>query len=281
MAVINGLVTLAEWKNYKTAPGQTFTTDATDDAVIEDLIEGASRYFEGECAGRTFYPRVETRSYDVPENNWLFVDDDLLAVTTLTNGDDAAIASTEYTTRPHNYSPKYAIVIRDSSDTIWEWDSNSSSEAVIDVLGYWGYHDQYTLRAWKAGGTLNEATNLNASDLTFTMTAGHSVVAGNVIRCESELMIVTGVSTNDITVNKRGDNGSTAATHADGTAVTIWQAMDDVRQAVLEISRNSYSRRYGVNETGAAIVSPGGVVVGPADVSEFAARTIRRLRRTV
>src|SRR3990172_8698819 len=202
MAVINGYVTLADWKAYKTAPGQTFSTDATDDAVIEDLIEGASRYFDGECAGRTFYPRVETRNYDVPVDRWLFVDDDLLAVTTLTNGDDAAIASTEYTTRPYNYGPKYAIVIRDSSDTIWEWDSNSSSEAVIDVLGYWGYHDQYSLRAWALGGTINEAGNLNASDLTFTMTATPTVVAGNVIKIENELMIVTTVATNDITVVK-------------------------------------------------------------------------------
>lgn len=282
MAVINSYVTLAEYKAWATARGQTMATDATDDGVIEDILEAASRYIDKQAV-RTFYPRVETRYYNVPcpSDRLLMLDDDLLAVTTLTNGDTTVLTTTDYYLAPLNAYPKFGVVLKESSDYVWETDSNSNSEGVISLLGFWGFHDEYSQQGWSAGGTLNEAGGLNATDLTFTMTAGHSILVGQIIKCENELMIVTTVATNDITVVKRGGNGSTAATHANGTAVTIWNPMTDVRQATLEIARNAYARRYGRNETGASIITEAGLELGPRDVSETAGRTIKKLSRQV
>lgn len=68
--------------------------------------------------------------------------------------------------------------------------------------------------------TLNEGGTLNNSDLTFTVTDGTIFKDGDVLLIETELVSVSSVATNDVTVRARGGFGSTAATHADGTAVT-------------------------------------------------------------
>ena len=117
MSAINSYATLAEFKNYK----DISSTDADDDGVIEDLLEEASRYIDGET-NRTFYPRVETRYFSVPETlgRQLDLDDDLLAITTLTNGDDGTIASTEYNLLPKNKTPYYAIKLKEASTEYWE-----------------------------------------------------------------------------------------------------------------------------------------------------------------
>ena len=87
----NSYVTRADFLEWVTP--QDVTADAVDDSVIDDILEAASRYIDSQCH-RAFYPRTETRSYDVPNGRKLIVDDDLLAITTLTNGDDNTIAST-------------------------------------------------------------------------------------------------------------------------------------------------------------------------------------------
>ena len=124
-----------EFKNY----ARIDSTDTTDDAVIGDILEAASRLIDTETR-RTFYARIETRNYDVPDGNTLYIeDDDLLAITTLTNGDDTVLASTEYILMPANSYPKYAIKIKQSSDYAWESESDGDYEQVISILGSWGY----------------------------------------------------------------------------------------------------------------------------------------------
>jgi len=271
MATINTYASLSEFKNWKRNPGgPDMSADATDDTVIEDLLEAASRHIDEETGGRTFYPRVETRYYSIPESyeddRWidgivrssrnareLTVDDDLLEIISLTNGDGTVIASSEYDLVPRNLSPKFAIRLKAGSAVMWEDDADGNIEDVIAVAAIWGYHDRYAQRAWKTGGTLGAALNISA--LSLTMTAGHSLAVGQVVKIDNELLIVTGISTNTITVNQRGENGSTAATHLSSATVKIWQPMDSIRQASLEIASNANSRRHGQNESGAASVS--------------------------
>src|SRR3990170_2776278 len=87
------------------------STDAPDDSVIDALIAQASRYID-QKTGRTFYPRMETRLYDVPGGRELWIDDDdLLAVITLTNGDAAGFTTTDYFLLSPNVFSKYATSI--------------------------------------------------------------------------------------------------------------------------------------------------------------------------
>ena len=135
MTIANGYATLAEFKAY----AKISSTDATDDGVIEDIIEAASRYVDRK-SGRTFYARSETRYFDMPfDSRELRLDDDLLTITTLTNGDGTAITSTYYNLIPKNATPYNAIKIKETASISWTYDSSGESEAVISVAGTWGY----------------------------------------------------------------------------------------------------------------------------------------------
>lgn len=135
MAITNGYTTLAKVKALKNIA----SVSAADDAVIEDLITQASRLIDRKT-GRTFYARTETHLYPVPAGRKLFIDDDdLLTITTLTNGEGTTIANTEYYLYPLNSTPKWGIVLEQGSSVNWQEDANGNDEAVISVAGTWGY----------------------------------------------------------------------------------------------------------------------------------------------
>lgn len=134
MAISNGYASLQEAKDYAGIK----STDTTDDGVLEDLIEMASRFIDTQTL-RTFYARTETRKFDVPNGRTLTFDDDLISITTLTNGDDEELTTSDYILVPANITPKYAIRLKQSSTKRWALDSNSNSEQVIDVAGSWGW----------------------------------------------------------------------------------------------------------------------------------------------
>jgi hypothetical protein len=134
MAITNGYATLQEAKDYSSIT----STDATDDGVLEDLIETASRFIDSQTV-RTFYARTETRSFDVPDGRKLTLDDDLISITTLTNGDAEVLTTSDYILLPNNVTPKYAIQLKQSSTKRWEPDSNNNTVQVITVAGSWGW----------------------------------------------------------------------------------------------------------------------------------------------
>ena len=164
-----------EFKNY----ARIDSTDTTDDAVIGDILEAASRLIDTETR-RTFYARIETRNYDVPDGNTLYIeDDDLLAITTITNGDATTLASTEYILMPANSYPKYAIKIKQSSDYTWEPESDGDSEQVISILGSWGY--SYSAPADIAEACLEIATAFYHRRFGENMASESTLTAGGVM----------------------------------------------------------------------------------------------------
>lgn len=69
--------------------------------------------------------------------------------------------------------------------------------------------------------TLNEGATLSAADTTITVTSSTGIVASDVILIDNELILVGGVSSNDLTSCTRGYSGTTATTHADGSVVRL------------------------------------------------------------
>ena len=134
MVISNGYSTLAEFKLY----GSITSTNTNDDSVIEDLIESASRFIDAQT-GRTFYARTETKYYDVPYGRELRLDDDLLTVTTLTNGDGTVITAADYNLIPKNSAPYYAIKLLDTSLLRWQSSSTGGAELIISIVGTWGW----------------------------------------------------------------------------------------------------------------------------------------------
>lgn len=276
MAILNGYTTLQAVKDLL----RITETDTTDDGVINDIITQASRYCD-DTTGRRFYPSIETHKFDVPEGRAIWFDDDLLSVISVTNGDDVAVAAADYILVPANVYPKYAIALTEATSVYWDVDSNNNAEQVIDINAWWGFRQQFTARGWLTGSTLNEGAGLNATDVTFTVTAGTSFKAGQIIKIENEIMNVSVVATNDITVPARGDNGSTAATHANATAVYIWSPEPDIELATKIIVRNLYHNRFGQNSTGTPTITSFGVVLAPEDVPASATKLLQRYTRIV
>ena len=263
----NAYATLAEYKDYVTARGQTSSTDATDDEVINNLLEQASRYIDDET-GRVFYPFIQARLYNVPNSRELCIDEDLLEVITLTNGDSATMPATEYYLVPKNVYPAYALKITNISSYQWLSNAQGSLENAISVLGIWGYHDRYTRDGWKVGTTTTEA--LDTSEVEFDVTASTLFSAGQIIRYGDELGIITSTASGKITVVSRGDNGSTAAAHDSGITVYIWQPIRTANHACLEIAMTAYHRRFGRSQSNSEIVTAAGVVLSPRDVPALA-----------
>lgn len=261
MTTLNSYATLAEYKAYTTARGQTATTDTADDAVIESLLKAISRYVDAQTA-RWFYPRIETRYFDVPYSRELIVDADLLEVLSITNGDGTLIPSTEYSLRPRNQSPHFIIRLVDNSTYYWASDGSGNTHDVIEVTGVWGYHNRYSV-AWETITTLAE--DLDISETGLDVTSGTNFSAGNIVRIGDELSYISTIVTNTLT-GTRGENGSTAASHLTGVNVRVWQFMDELKTATLETALQAYRRRFGQSGTNQATITAAGVVLSPKDI---------------
>jgi hypothetical protein len=167
--------------------------------------------------------------------------------------------------------------LKDTSNICWTWDANAESMGVIPLTGIWGYHNRYTLRGWYAATTLSGAED--ATTDTWAVADGSAITQDMIVRVDNELAIVESCINNSIVVYQRGENGSTAATHDNGSTVYVWRPMPDIRQAAMEIAKNARDRRWGPNESGTSSVTPGGLVISPSDITKTAYQTISRYRR--
>lgn len=280
MSAINVYATLDDFKKWAMPRGSgDATPDAYDDTMIEMMLESVSRYID-QWTDRTFYPRYETRYFSVPEDGRdLMLDDDLLAAVTVTNGDTNTIASTEWYYLPRNRSPRFAIVLEEESDYYWETNSDGAAEYVISVAGWWGYHDNYTQRGWYAASTIAE--DLDNSETAWDVTSGKAYQAGQIVKVDNEMAIISSISSNTLTVVQRGENGTTAAAHSSGATLYRWMPMESIRQATLLIAQSMYASRTGQVAGGRMTVTASGVVIRPEDVPPSAQATLDKYVRLV
>jgi len=129
-------ITKTEFKAYRGISG------TGDDDLIDDLIAGAQKKVDNYCH-RTFEASADTTRYfdavDDVDGYTLFLDSDLCAITTITNGDadGTEILSTQYVTEPRNDTPYYAIKLLASSGLAWEYEDDH--ENAISIEGRWAY----------------------------------------------------------------------------------------------------------------------------------------------
>jgi len=70
--------------------------------------------------------------------------------------------------------------------------------------------------------TLNESAELSAADTTITLTSATNFASAGYIKIDDEIIQYTGKSGNDLTGCTRGSDGTTAATHEDGSVVKYY-----------------------------------------------------------
>jgi len=115
----------------------------SDNPLLQEAIEDAAAYIDAQT-NRHFEAETDTRYFDSSaRDRWdsrllnLF-NDDLLTVTTLTNGDSSAtaIAATKYWLVPRNSGPPYhGILLKTDIADYWEWDT----DYWVTIVGTWGY----------------------------------------------------------------------------------------------------------------------------------------------
>lgn len=112
----------------------------TDDVLIAEMMTAAENYIDLET-GRTFEATTDsTRYFDAVhdvDGATLFFDEDICAITTVTNGDAVVVSSSEYTTMPRNETPYFAIKILPSANKSWTYTTDSAG--AISVVGKWAY----------------------------------------------------------------------------------------------------------------------------------------------
>jgi hypothetical protein len=117
----------------------TLTKAITDDDLVQDALEDAASYIES-WTGKVFEAVTDTRYYRQDAVDWLtlYLDEDLLSVTTLKEGDEdqTTISSANYWLLPRNEGPPYRrIELKADSDYSWDW----TTDGEIEVTGTWGY----------------------------------------------------------------------------------------------------------------------------------------------
>ncbi len=185
MAITNGYCTLAEFKQFMTAPGQDLTADIGDDTVIEALIESSSRFIDGETV-RHFYKSAtdETRYYTAAESSYCRVDD-LVSVTTLSTDDGSRTypntwATSDFDLWPYNASIEnrpYVQIIPALGGSYWFPAGVAKGVKVIGVFGYPSIPEQIkqacfmiSLSAYKRryGENLSSVSTISAGGVVIT-----------------------------------------------------------------------------------------------------------------
>ena len=100
-----------------------------------------------------------------------------------------------------------------------EYQINTGLDTSVGGTG-WGAGTWGGVAAGALQTTINEGAEFSNSDTTLTVTSGTGIAANDFILIGDEILEVTAVSTNDLTVT-RGQQGTDASAHADGSTVIL------------------------------------------------------------
>lgn len=136
MTITNGYCTLDELKRELAIE----SLHVLDDAVLEDIITDASRAVDNHCS-RQFFAAAGSGAYDVPDygDPVLWMDEDWLTVTSITNGDGSTIAASLTDLWPKNAVSHVALRLKDSSGLYWTGTTGGDDLGVITLSGSIGY----------------------------------------------------------------------------------------------------------------------------------------------
>ncbi len=215
-----------------------------DDDELFQLLLSVSDWVDNYC-NRHFYPRTDTLVFDGRGTAQLLLPD-LISVTSLTedsNGDLAfneTWATSDYWLQPNNASPTRhwgvpytALKARSEGNKA---DGFAAGDQNFQIVGVWGYM-QFSE---DSGTDLNDAS-MDTTKTTVAVDDGTQFEAGQTVLIGTEQMLVTAISSNDLTVT-RALNGTTAAAHADNSDINILRWPASVERATLVQTARIWTR---------------------------------------
>ena len=221
-------------------------TGTSYDTRLRDLLETVSRLIDQYC-NRHFYVLVATRSFDGDGGTQLSVQD-LISVTSLKTDDnkdrtfETTWATTDYLLYPSNAQPTsewgraYTRVLVDTE--AGKEDVFTAGMRTVQIEGKWGFLEVTE----GSGADINEGSGYSATDTTLAVTDGSKFAVGQTILIGSEQLYITAISTNDLTV-VRGVNGTTPASHARNSDISIYRYSRPVVEACLMQTSRLWKRK--------------------------------------
>jgi hypothetical protein len=200
-------------------------------------------------AGRQFMPRHATLAHSVTreDSTCLLLTDDLLALTSVTNGDGSPIA-------PEDMQVLAGSRLALLNGAAFNYDTTPVN--AIDVTGIWGWHDDWA-QAWIASCDTVQNNPLSSSATTLTVADSAGADAngqtprfqvGQLLRIEAEYVRVTAVNTaTHVLTIQRGANGTTAASHTQNTAIAVYCPPRDAEILCLRVAAWLYQEPNTVN----------------------------------
>lgn len=244
------------------------TTETGDDILLQSLINEASADFQ-RAVGRVCMPYYAAHTFDYQNPYMLTLRGyDLLAVTTLTNGDSATISSGNYVLRSSNLYPKWRVQIKQNASTTFTW--SATPEEAISIAGWWGYAPNYP-SFWTDTALDIPAGNITSSSTSFTLVSTSGLEVGMYVKVEDEIMQVTAL-TSTVVTHTRAELGTTAAAHNAGVAIYRANALADIQFAVREMVVYQYLSK---DRTGGRVQVYDGGVMTVEDLDPRVNRAIR------
>lgn len=139
-------ITTAQLKSYMGI------SSSSDDALLSLCIDRAqsvinsytNRVFESTADTTRYYTPIIDRigsglgySGDLSDDYTITTNYDLISITSITNGTGDAIPTNAVVTLPLNFTPGYAVRIKQASGYFWSY--VGSPEASVSITGRWGY----------------------------------------------------------------------------------------------------------------------------------------------
>lgn len=211
-------------------------------AQIDRLIEASAREID-RCLHRTFWPQLGTRYKPWPDPQsptpWrLWLDaDELISVTALSSG-GILISSDEYLLEPINTGPPYNRIELNLAGSA-TFGGGSTHQRDVTIVGLWGGCPATETPA----GALAEA--LDDSETVVDVTDGAAIGVGDLLRVDSERMLVTGRSWLDSTDNLQSpltaSASNTTVTVNNGAGFTADEPLllDSERMLIVDIASNT------------------------------------------
>lgn len=230
--------------------------DAADQTEILAVLEGASRIVDG-VGNRHFYAEELTNYYDGRGQKELWLPTmppggDLLSVTTLKVDEDGdgtyeveLTELTDFWLWPDNATPKLRVDINPQSAQLSRFPSGRRRVEIVGINGYSNVTEN-------TGDTVQD-NPLSASATLITVTAaGSKFSIGQTLLLESEQVWISDISSSGLTVT-RGVNGTTAASHVQGTVINRYVYDPKVVKATMAQAGDDWMRR---NTAYARVESP-------------------------
>jgi hypothetical protein len=260
--------TVTEANDYITSGGATkFAAEAAGVVALKlSILDSVSRRIDSVCHrsgfGSGFGPRTGVNYYDGDGSNELLLRDDVLSLPTLsvasvTGGTPvtATLTTDYFLANSDGYTgPPWRKVILHQRGSVTLFGSGYRTIAT-PAASSWGHQD-VTL---PTGTTVASGLSVGTTATTFTTSATPLIYPGMTLKIETEQLYLYAMSGTTATV-VRGVNGTTAATHADTTAITRYSYDSRVHDVALRL----FMRRWKARDAGADGTSGGLDIPGQA-----------------